>query len=85
MIMEKLTKNDRIKIEILKQFKKKNISYTASILSEIIECKFETIKKALDFFVLLGIIDKDVKEHGSKYYTYYDITEFGEKVVEKIE
>ena len=84
MIMEKLTKNDRIKIEILKQFKKKNISYTASILSEIIECKFETIKKALDFFVLLGIIDKDVKEHGSKYYTYYDITEFGEKVVEKI-
>lgn len=82
--MEKLTKNDRIKIEILKQFKKKNISYTASILSETIKCKFETMKKALDFFILLGIIEKDVKEHGSKYYTYYDITEFGEKVVEKI-
>ena len=85
MIMEKLTKNDRIKIEILKQFKKKNISYTASILSDTIKCKFETMKKALDFFVLVGIIEKDIKEHGSKFYTYYDLTDFGEKFIEKIE
>ncbi len=82
--MESLTKNDRKKIEILKQYNKKNISYTASILSEIIDCKFETAKKALDFFILIGIVEKEIKEHGSKIYTYYNLTEFGKKLVQKI-
>jgi len=75
--MIKLTKNDNIKINILMQYKKKNISYTASILSGKLKCKFETARKALEFFYRIGVIDKEIKEHGKKIYTYYNLTESG--------
>ncbi len=75
--MVKLIKNDKLKIEILRQFKKKNISYTASILSSFLNSKFETINKALEFFYRIGVVEKEIKEHGKKRYTYYNLTESG--------
>ena len=42
--------------------KKKNIDYTASYLSEILKSKYETVKKALDFFFMLDILERDIKE-----------------------
>ncbi|MHA1150486.1 MAG: hypothetical protein ACTSR8_19890 [Promethearchaeota archaeon] len=85
--MTKLTKNDRIKLKILEQYKRKNISYTPSLLASILEFKYETIKKALEFFHLMGILDKEIKEHGKQNYTYYNLTEIGNIIIkaEKID
>ncbi len=74
---EILIKNDKIKLEILKEFKMRDISYTASILAIRLNSKYETIKKALEFFSLIGIVEKEIKEHGKKIYTYYNLTSIG--------
>lgn len=79
--MPKLNKSDILKINILKQFKKKNIDYTASYLSEILSSKYETVKKALDFFYMIDIMDRDVKEHREKSIIYYRLTEYGKKLI----
>lgn len=79
--MTKLIKSDIIKVEILKQYKVKNVSYTASTLSNILNKKFETIKNALEFFSKIGVVEKDIKEHGSKTITYYNLTEVGEIIL----
>ncbi len=76
--MAKLIKSDNLKIQILKQFKMKNRSYTASHLSEIYKSKFETMRRALEFFYAIGVVEKEVKEHGeNKKITYYNLTEIG--------
>lgn len=80
--MVKLIKSDVIKINILKQYEKRNISYTASLLSDILKCKFQTVRNALEFFYCIGIVDKEIKEHGDKNYTYYNLTEIGKKILE---
>ena len=72
-----MIKNDILKIKILKQYKAKNISYTASILSNLVESKFETVKRALKFFINIGVVEKEIKEHGKKFFTYYNLTEIG--------
>jgi hypothetical protein len=79
--MVKLTRNDILKIQILEQFKKKEIDYTASYLSEILRSKFETISKALEFYFCLGIVEKDIKEHGKKKITYFSLTELGKNLI----
>ena len=60
------------------------VSDVKKAYEKTIECKFETAKKALDFFILIGILEKEIKEHGSKIYTYYNLTDFGKKLIEKI-
>ena len=82
--MPKLIKNDILKIKILETYKEKNISYTASMLSDILKSKFQTVKNALEFFYCLGAVEKEVKEHGEKSYTYYNLTEIGEMLVNSI-
>ena len=42
----KLNRSDLLKIKILKQLKKKDIEYTASYLSTILDAKYETVKNA---------------------------------------
>lgn len=79
--MERLIKNDLIKIDILKQFKKKNIAYTASILAKTLNCKFETAQKALEFFFQIGLVNKDIKEHGKKNYIYFELTKIGQILI----
>ncbi len=79
-----LVKNDVLKIRILKQYKKKNISYTASFLSTILKSKYETIKKALEFFYSIKILEKEIKDHGKKNYTYYNLTKIGKDLIELI-
>lgn len=79
--MVKLNKNDVLKIQILKQFKKKEIDYTASYLSEILKSKFETVNKALEFFFCIGIVEKDIKEHGMKKITYFFLTDIGKNLI----
>lgn len=76
-----LIKSDELKIKILKQYKKKSISYTASLLSNILKYKFETIRKALEFFCIIGILEKEVKHHGKKNYTYYNLTKIGDIII----
>ncbi len=80
--MVKLNRSDLLKIKILKQLKKKNIEYTASYLSAILNAKFETVKNALEFFYEIDLIDKDVKEHGVKNITYYFLSSKGKKLIE---
>lgn len=75
--MEELIKSDILKIQILRQFKKKEIHYTASYLAGILDSKYETVHKALEFFYQIDILDKDVKEHAEKNIVYYYITENG--------
>lgn len=82
--MVKLIKNDILKIKILKQYKKNNISYTASILSDILKSKFETLRKALEFFYLIGVVEKEIKEHGEKIYTYYNLTNNGKILLKSL-
>jgi len=79
--MIKLTKNDILKIQILKQFKKKEIDYTASYLSKILKRKYETVNKALEFYFCLGIVEKDIKEHGKTKITYFFLTELGKNLL----
>ena len=79
--MVELIKGDKLKVKILKQYKKKNIDYTASYLSELLNARFETIRKALEFFYEIGIIEKDVKEHGEKSITYYYLTDLGKILI----
>lgn len=76
-----MIKSDNLKIKILKQYKAKNISYTASILSDILGSKFETVKRALEFFYNIGVVEKEIKEHGKKNYTYYNLTEIGNNLI----
>lgn len=82
--MVKLNKNDVLKIQILKQYNKKNISYTASYLSKLLNSKFETIKKALEFYYMIGVVEKEFKDHGTKKTTYYNITKIGMDISQKI-
>ena len=79
--MSSLTKNDVLKIRILKQLKLKNIDYTASYLANLLKSKFETTKKALEFFYQIDILDKDVKEHNTKKITYYRLNENGLNII----
>ena len=79
--MVKLIKNDLLKIEILKQYKKRNISYTASILADFLNSKFETVKKALEFFLRIGVIEEEVKIHGKIDYTYYNLADIGKALL----
>ena len=79
--MVKLNKSDSLKIEILRQYKKKPIDYTASYLSDLLDSKFETIRKALEFFFRINVLNKDVKEHGEKKYTYYILTDIGKSLL----
>lgn len=82
--MVSLIKNDLVKIEILKQYRKKNISYTASHLSNYIEAKYETIKKALEFLAIIGIIEIEKKEHGMKDYIYYNLSNIGKEILNQL-
>lgn len=82
--MVKLIKNDIFKIKILKIYKKHNKSYTASYLSKIINCKFETIVKALEFYCQIGILKKEVKDYSLKHYTYYNLTELGQVILDSL-
>ena len=75
--MDNMTKNDKLKIIILKQYKKHLIDYTSSYLSNLLEHKFETVKKALNFFYEIGVLEKEIKDHGKKSITYYSLTEIG--------
>ncbi len=77
-----MNRSDILKIKILKQLKKRNIEYTASYLSEILNAKYETAKKALEFFYEIDIIDKDIKEHGVKNITYYFLSSKGKSLIE---
>ena len=79
--MVKLIKNDILKIKILKQYKHRNIDYTASYLSNILKSKYETVKKALNFFYSIDILEKDIKEHGEKNITYFQLTEYGRNLL----
>lgn len=79
--MDRLIKNDLVKIKILKQLKKKNIAYTASILAKMLGFKFETVQKALEFFFHIGIVNKDIKEHGKMQYVYFELTEIGQILI----
>lgn len=80
--MDKLIKNDNLKIQLLKHYKMKNSSYTASYLSEIYQCKFETTRRALEFFYAIGVVEKEVKEHGeNKKITYYNLTDIGRNLI----
>lgn len=79
--MVKLIQNDLFKLQILKQYKRKNSSYTASILANLLKSKFETIQKALEFFYLIGVVDKEIKEHGKKHITYYNLTKVGQDLI----
>lgn len=42
------------------------------------------IRKALEFFFRLGIVEKEIKEHRKKDYIYYNITELGELIIKKL-
>ena len=75
--MDNMTKNDKLKIIILKQYKKHLIDYTSSYLSNLLEHKFETVKKALNFFYEIGVLEKEIKDHGKKSITYYSLTDIG--------
>jgi hypothetical protein len=79
--MVNLNKSDILKIHILRQFKKKKIDYTASYMSELLNSKFETANKALEFFFEIGVLEKDVKEHGERNITYYSLTDIGSKLL----
>lgn len=79
--MVKLNKSDILKIRILKQYKEKDIDYTASYLSDILKSKFETVSKALEFFYNIGVVEKDIKEHGKQNYTYYYLTKIGKELL----
>lgn len=82
--MPNLLKNDKLKIKILEVYKKENISYTASLLSNIVKSKYQTVKNALEFFYCLGAIEKETKKHGKKSYTYYNLNKVGEILVDSI-
>ena len=73
----KLNKNDLVKILILQQYKKKNSSYTASLLAHLLKFKPETIKKGLEFLSYIGILEKEIKEHGKRNYSYFNLTDMG--------
>lgn len=79
--MARIIKNDELKIKILKQYKRNDSSYTASILAKIIKSKFETIKNALEFFYLIGVVDKEIKDHGKTHITYYNLTKVGQDLI----
>ena len=79
--MDNLNKSDILKIRILRQFKEKNIDYTASYMADLMNNKYETVKKALEFYFSLGIVEKEIKEHGDIQYTYYKITDLGNKLL----
>ena len=79
--MNSMTKNDRLKIKILKQYKKHLIDYTSSYLSNMLNHKFETVKKALDFFYEIGVMEKEIKDHGNKTITYYSLTDLGLRLI----
>ncbi len=76
-----MIKNDLLKLKILKQFKRKNISYTTSILANLLNSKFETIKNALEFFHTIGVLDEEIKDHGKMIYTYYNLTIIGQNLI----
>ena len=79
--MDGLIKSDLLKIKILKQYKKVNSEYTASYLSEILNSKYETVKKALEFYFEIDILDKEVKYHREKAITYYRLTKLGNNLL----
>lgn len=79
--MVKMNRSDILKIQILKQYKLNNIEYSPSYLSDILKSKFETVRKALEFLISLGIIEKDVKQHREKKITYYSLSGMGNKLI----
>ena len=79
--MKNLNRSDILKIRILNQFKKKDIYYTASYIASLLDSKYETVHKALEFFFQIDILEKDIKEHAEKNVIYYLLTEFGRNLL----
>ncbi|MFA5106411.1 MAG: hypothetical protein WC506_05645 [Candidatus Micrarchaeia archaeon] len=77
--MVSLAKNDRIKLAILLELKKED-GLTPSMLASKVKCKYETAKKALDFFTAIGLVRLESEKHGLKSYEYYKLTDTGKKV-----
>ena len=77
--MENLIKNDRIKVLILKELNKEGKLTPSKIASKLL-VKYETVKKSLDFFESLKIVNNEVVKHGEKNYIYYQLTKLGKEV-----
>lgn len=82
--IEHLIFNDRVKIKGLIELEKR-ISLTPSALSRILKCQYETIKNALNFLEIIGLVSREVRKRGKKNYEYYSLTLLGKEIVKKME
>ena len=77
--MDRLIKNDQLKIQILKTLFKEG-QMTPSMLSAKLNYKHETVKKSLLFLERIGLVEKQITKHGQKKYEHYELAKLGRNV-----
>lgn len=80
-LFDEYRENDLLKLKLLSELSRNPL--TPSTLASRLDCKYETVKKALLFFEKLGVATKETRPHGKKIYEYYKLTGLGEKISAK--
>ena len=78
--MDLLTKSDKVKLAILLELRR-GMKMSPSMLASKIDCKYETVKKSLAFFLTIKMVKQEISTHGKKRYVHYELTELGKRVV----
>ena len=82
--MNVLTRSDKIKVEILIFLGDQKKEITPSFISKSMGIKYETVKNALNFLEIIGLVEKNIVNYKIKSYEYFLLTHLGKKVFEGI-
>ena len=83
--MERLTKNDLIKIKILVVLKDSCDKLSVTALAQKLGVKYETIRNSISFLIACGLLKKLSEKHGRLIYEYLTLSDLGKKVAEAID
>lgn len=80
--MKRITKNDAVKMRILKALEGPKAGVSITALSEELHVKYETVRNAISFLTSCGLLELSAEKHGRLSYEYVKLTDLGIKVAE---
>lgn len=78
--MERITKNDLIKLKILVLLEKTYDKFSITAISKKLGIKHETARNAIAFLISCGLLELSTQKHGSLVYGYVQLSNLGRKV-----
>lgn len=80
--MKRITKNDAVKIKILKLLRNSESGISITAISEKLDVKYETVSSAVSFLENCGLLKLSTEKHGGLVYHYVKLSDLGVRVAE---